>query len=401
MGPGALLLAAGLAAGEATYWFGTSEARTHVSFEAKTDVAAILGTTHRIEGSATIDGEAGTGKCRLRVPVGSLKTGVEGRDRVMLSEPWLDGARFPAIEFEGERGARAKGSTTWNVEGRLTLRGVSRDLAVAADVREIPEELAKKANLGAGRWVRARAEFRVPLSDFGIRIPERSIATVEDVWTVRVDLFGTTERPSAETASAPAEPGVEAGPVEAKAIALEGSAGTRYRFGVKPQFTSLEAGCETESGTFALSTSALSGAGVFDLGKGNGRLVLSVPTTSLRTGIAERDEELRRAGWFDAPAHPAIGFESTKVGRKEGTTWTVEGTLTIRGESRPISAAFDVREIPADRMKAAAWGNKGGLGLRGEFPLRLSDFGIPVPPALASRIRDEMRVRVDLVALKE
>ncbi|MBM4373269.1 MAG: hypothetical protein FJ098_16555 [Deltaproteobacteria bacterium] len=44
--------------------------------------------------------------------------------------------------------------------------------------------------MGKVAWVRIRGEFQVRLSDFGVTIPAMAAAKVNDLWTVRVSLFG-------------------------------------------------------------------------------------------------------------------------------------------------------------------------------------------------------------------
>ena len=53
-----------------------------------------------------------------------------------------------------------------------------------------------------------------------------------------------------------------------------------------------------------------------------------------------RDEHLRSPDFLDVAAHPTIDFRSTGV-TGSGRRWRVEGDLTIRGTTRPVT--LDVR----------------------------------------------------------
>src|SRR5260221_2536861 len=76
--------------GKTTYHFGAAQNRTNITFESKADLETIIGSSQSIEGSATINWEAGTGKVALSVPVASLRTGIDARDGHLRSENWLN-----------------------------------------------------------------------------------------------------------------------------------------------------------------------------------------------------------------------------------------------------------------------------------------------------------------------
>lgn len=60
---------------------------------------------------------------------------------------------------------------------------------------------------------------------------------------------------------------------------------------------------------------------------------------SITTGSADRDAHLRSPDFLDADNHPLVTFESTSV-EPEGDHWRLEGTLSVRGVSRPVT--FDL-----------------------------------------------------------
>ncbi|MBO0801823.1 MAG: YceI family protein [Nocardiopsaceae bacterium] len=57
---------------------------------------------------------------------------------------------------------------------------------------------------------------------------------------------------------------------------------------------------------------------------------------SLSTGSKMRDDHLRSADFMDVSRFPEIGYEGTSVTPVDGERWTVEGTLTLHGESRSV-----------------------------------------------------------------
>ena len=79
---------------------------------------------------------------------------------------------------------------------------------------------------------------------------------------------------------------------------------------------------------------------------------VDVDVASVDTRLAPRDERLRGEDFFDAARHPTMTFRSTRVAPASasvsvpasapaGDRWAVEGDLTIRGVTQPVT--LDVR----------------------------------------------------------
>jgi polyisoprenoid-binding protein YceI len=117
---------------------------------------------------------------------------------------------------------------------------------------------------------------------------------------------------------------------------------------------------------------ALEGGGtVGDDGGLSGTLVLDA--ASVDTGNKKRDAHLRTADFFEVDTHPTMTFTAADARPNPAGRVEVTGTLTIHGQSRPITVEADVQvaggsatvsaEVDIDR---AAWGltwSKMGAGL--------------------------------------
>lgn len=57
---------------------------------------------------------------------------------------------------------------------------------------------------------------------------------------------------------------------------------------------------------------------------------------SIDTGNGDRDKHLKSPDFFDAAKYPEIKFESGKVTSDGGDKYTVEGSLTMRGVTKPV-----------------------------------------------------------------
>lgn len=74
---------------------------------------------------------------------------------------------------------------------------------------------------------------------------------------------------------------------------------------------------------------------------------------SIQTGAAERDAHLRSPDFLDAASHPTLRFRSRRVVPRDDATYDVEGDLTIRGVTRPITLRAEI-----DGETTDPWGNR-------------------------------------------
>ncbi len=86
-----------------------------------------------------------------------------------------------------------------------------------------------------------------------------------------------------------------------------------------------------------------------------------VAAETIKTGNFLRDFALRRAKYFDVDTYPLMTFTSTDI-RLEEKRLTVQGTLTLKGISKPLTIIFQ----------------KDGSTLIGTATLFTSDFDITI-----------------------
>ncbi|RVX40991.1 YceI-like domain-containing protein [Nonomuraea polychroma] len=84
---------------------------------------------------------------------------------------------------------------------------------------------------------------------------------------------------------------------------------------------------------------------------------------------AEWDEHLRGADYLDTSSYPTASFESSGV-REEDGRFAVDGLLTIRGETRPVTLSLEFLGVAPD-----AWGAV-RAGFRATTRLSRSEFGV-------------------------
>ena len=101
-------------------------------------------------------------------------------------------------------------------------------------------------------------------------------------------------------------------------------------------------------------------------------LEIELDTTTVDTGDATRDGHLRSNDFFGAEDHPTISFRSTAVRPDEGEShWKVDGELTIRGVTRPVTVDLEFLGGAID-----PWGNQ-RIGFSGVVPeVNREDWGL-------------------------
>ena len=75
---------------------------------------------------------------------------------------------------------------------------------------------------------------------------------------------------------------------------------------------------------------------------------VDIDAASVDTGEANRDGHLKSPDFFDVAEHPTIHFRSTGVRHVKGDNWTLDGELTVKGVTRPVSLDLEVNGVGRD-----------------------------------------------------
>ncbi len=384
-----------------TYYFGTAQRWTNIQFDTKTSLGSMSGSTRSIEGSASVGADGKSGSCSFVVPADSVTTGQDGIDSVMRrEEKWLNTATFKTIEFKADEASFDNPPRGWTVKGKFTLKGIPQDLEFKADVLPIPASLVEKLKMGEGDWVRVKTKFQLKLSDYKIIVPSGSTARIDDIVNISVDVFGTTKKPDASgAAQLPTQPVIR--PTAPDYTKLDSVEGKLYRFNVKSQLTTLKVTSKTPMETLMARTCMMAGKAKMDMEKGTGKVVLSVPAGGFFTDLRDVNTAMYGKGLLDVEQHRDILFESTKLERKEGDAWALEGTLKILGRDVKIATDAEVRVIPAEIVRKNRWSARGdGIKFVAKLTFKLADLGMAVPEALAGRLGDEVIFDFDAIVVR-
>lgn len=91
-------------------------------------------------------------------------------------------------------------------------------------------------------------------------------------------------------------------------------------------------------------------------------VVVAVPSADMSS--AQINDAIRGPDWFDATRFPVAEFHSTQVRSAGGDRYLADGTLTVKGRTKPVEVPF-------------TWKSAGDLAtMDGELTLDRSAFGI-------------------------
>ncbi|HMC51588.1 MAG TPA: YceI family protein [Acidimicrobiales bacterium] len=118
---------------------------------------------------------------------------------------------------------------------------------------------------------------------------------------------------------------------------------------------------------------------------------VTIQTTSVFTDEASRDGHLRGADFFDTEQFPLIEFRSTRVEPQSSDSWKVQGDLTIRDVTRPVTLTVDF-----EGATRTPWGQD-RVGFSAATELDREDWGLTWNQALETGgVVVGKKVRVEL-----
>ena len=111
-----------------------------------------------------------------------------------------------------------------------------------------------------------------------------------------------------------------------------------------------------------------------------------VKAASFDSGNEKRDQHVRGPDFLSAREFPTISFKSTSVKAADGGKYEVAGTLSIHGQTRPVTATLEKIGTSADR-----------IGFEGVMEVKRSDFGMKG----VQGVSDEVRVIIAFEGVKK
>ncbi|HUY98077.1 MAG TPA: YceI family protein [Verrucomicrobiae bacterium] len=123
------------------------------------------------------------------------------------------------------------------------------------------------------------------------------------------------------------------------------------------------------------------------------KLQVTIPVASLDTREERRDGHLRSADFFDVEHYPTLTYTSRSVQSQGGDRYRVEGDLTIRDQTRPVTL-----EVTLNGVQKSPMGGARSAGFEAKGSLSRRDFGLNWNVALESGgvlVSDEVKITID------
>ncbi|HEY5032224.1 MAG TPA: YceI family protein [Actinomycetes bacterium] len=121
----------------------------------------------------------------------------------------------------------------------------------------------------------------------------------------------------------------------------------------------------------------------------------SIDLTSINTGNDMRDNHIRSADFFDVENHPNMTFVSTAV-RPAGDGFELDGELTLRGVTKPVTLALEINGIGPDGYGGTR------IGFSASGKIDRTDFGVsyngPIPGG-GSVLSDSVTLTIEVEAV--
>jgi polyisoprenoid-binding protein YceI len=180
------------AKGAKTFTVSNKAGNSQAQFSSQAPLENIEGGTAAVTGSFTLDPanlEATTGK--IIIPVASMQTGIEMRDKHLKEKDWLDAEAHPNIIFEVKKlsgvtvtsSSGGKGVAKALAEGTFTMHGVTKPMSVPVEITYVEK--------ASGDIVMVRVDqMAVPIREYGIQGRKGIIGSkVSETITVKVTIY--------------------------------------------------------------------------------------------------------------------------------------------------------------------------------------------------------------------
>ncbi len=157
----------------------------------------------------------------------------------------------------------------------------------------------------------------------------------------------------------------------------------------KPRFSYNHFGYSTQLSRF----DTVSGKITIDKAAKQGSMEVIIDTKSVNTGLALFNEHIQAADFFDTEKFPTAVFKSSQVNFKDDKITSVDGTLTIKGVSKPVTLA-----VSSFMCMPHPMAKKDACGANASVVVKRSDFnmGKHVP-----YVSDEVTIDIPVEAVKE
>ena len=156
-----------------------------------------------------------------------------------------------------------------------------------------------------------------------------------------------------------------------------------------PRFSYSHFGYSTQLSRFDKTT----GTVVFDKAARTGAVDIVIDTKSVNTGYGTFNEHIQGEDFLDTAKYPTATFKSTKVVFDGDKPAKVEGNLTLKGVTRPVTLTVtDFKAAPHPMLK------KDAIGANAWTTVKRSEFNAG---KYAPNVGDDVRIDIAIEAIRQ
>ncbi|MBS1156087.1 MAG: YceI [Proteobacteria bacterium] len=156
-----------------------------------------------------------------------------------------------------------------------------------------------------------------------------------------------------------------------------------------PRFSYSHLGYSTQLSRF----NKTSGKIVFDKAAKTGAVDIVIDTTSVDTGFPAFNGHIQGEDFLDTTKYPTATFKSTKVVFEGEKPVAIEGNLTLKGVTKPVTLAVtSFQNMPHPMMK------KDAIGANATVTVKRTDFNAG---KFAPYVGDDVKIDIAVEAIKE
>ena len=196
-----LTLLLGINLSAQTFSVDTKDGRNQASFISDAPFEKIVGLASGLDATVMLNVNDITQKPmgKVKVPIESIKTGIDLRDEHLRSEMWLNAAKYPFAEFQltgiknpTSRKLNDGQRVTATLIGKFSVHGVTKNIEVPATLTYFKESEKTKAK-APGNLLVANAEFDINLEEYGVQIPSMVVGKVNDEVKITTSFVASDE----------------------------------------------------------------------------------------------------------------------------------------------------------------------------------------------------------------
>ena len=120
----------------------------------------------------------------------------------------------------------------------------------------------------------------------------------------------------------------------------------------------------------------------------NSSVDVNIPVKNMQTDLGFINQTLQSKAWLNSAQYPQMNFKSTQVRRLDQNQYSILGTLTIKGISKPVELTAKLKQFASDQQQKR-------VGFIASTKIKRSDFKLT---AYAPTVSDIIYIQIQTEA---